>query len=104
MTEEPKMSKRTSEGLRDILFAEIEQLQGPKGDPRRALAVANVARQIVNTVRVELDYARQLIELRERGGDVNLGTLALGHESNAPSARRRATGRSSATSRSDAAK
>ena len=95
--------KRTSEGLRDILFAEIEQLQGPNGDPRRALAVANVARQIVNTVRVELDYAKQLIDLRERGGDVNLGTLALGQSSNARSAGKRATARSSATHQEDAA-
>lgn len=95
--------KRTSEGLRDILFDEIDNLRGPDGDPRRALAVANVARQIVNTVRVELDFAKQVIELRERGGDVELGTLALGHTSNARSAKKRVTGRSSATRQRDAA-
>jgi len=89
--------KRTSEGLRDVLFEEIEQLQGPNGDPRRALAVANVARQIVNTVRVELDYAKQLTDLQARGGDVKLGTLALGHQSSARTAGDRATGRISAT-------
>jgi hypothetical protein len=48
---------RTSEGLRDV-FNEIEELQQRNGDPRRALAVSNVARQIINTVRVELEYAR----------------------------------------------
>ncbi len=91
--------KRTSEGLRDILFDEIEQLRGPNGDPRRALAVANVARQIVNTVRVELDFAKQVREIKEWGGDVTLGTLPLGSESPVPSVEDRRTARSSATSR-----
>ena len=96
--------KRTSEGLRDVLFKEIEQLQGPNGDPRRALAVANVARQIVNTVRVELDYAKQVTDLRARGGDVTLGTLALGQTPNARPAGGRATARSSVTPPSGSAK
>jgi hypothetical protein len=90
--------ERTSAGLRDILFDEIEQLRGPNGDPRRALAVANVARQIVNTVRVELDYAKQVREIQDKGGDVTLGTLPLGTVANATSVASRATGRTSATS------
>ena len=69
---------RTSQGLRDILFNEIEELQNGTGDPRRAVAVSNLARQIIGTVRVELDFARQAAALREAGGDVALGTLKLG--------------------------
>jgi hypothetical protein len=75
-----KMSKRTAQGLRDALFAELEGLQRGDVDPPRALAVANVARQIMNSVRIELDYARELSRLRESGSDVAIGTLQLGSE------------------------
>ena len=70
---------RTSQGLRDILFNEIEALQSGSGDPRRALAVSQLAGQIVNTVRVELDLMRQL-RLAEgvEAGDAKVGTLELG--------------------------
>lgn len=96
--------ERTSKGLRDILFDEIEQLRGPNGDPRRALAVSNVARQIVNTVRVELDYAKQATILREQGGAVELGTLKLGSPSPAVDAGNGATVASSGTRRVGRAK
>lgn len=70
--------QRTSQGLRDVLFDEITSLRGPDADPRRAMAVASLAKQIVNTVRVELDVAKEMVAIREKGGDVTVGTLALG--------------------------
>jgi hypothetical protein len=99
------MTDRTSQGLRDALFNEIEGLQNGNVDPRRALAVANVARQIVNTVRVELDYAKEIASIKAKGGDANLGTLVLGTR-NLPAngAGDHATVRSSGTSRKERAK
>ncbi len=69
---------RTSQALRNILFNEIEALQAGTGDPQKAMAVANLARQIVNTVKVELEFANQLARIKEMGGDAEIGTLVLG--------------------------
>lgn len=73
-----KTHARTTHGLRDILFDEIERLQGENGDPSRATAVANLAKQIVGTAKVELEFQRTMVALAEKGAPVSLGTLALG--------------------------
>lgn len=85
--------QRTSQGLRDVLFDEISALRGPEADPRRAMAVASLAKQIVNTVRVELDVAKEMKALKESGGDVQVGTLVLGGPAPAASAEGLARGR-----------
>ena len=74
----PKTSTRTTSGLRDILFDEIERMQGKDADPTRAAAVANLAKQIVGTAKVELEFHRTLASLAEKGAPVSLGTLSLG--------------------------
>lgn len=74
----PKTSNRTTQGLRDILFDEIDQLRGENGDPQRAMAVANLAKQIVNTAKVEMEYVRTVHDMKEIGADMMLGSLALG--------------------------
>lgn len=51
---------RTSSGLRDALFDELESLRSGKTDNRRAVAVAALAVTIVKTVRMELEFARVL--------------------------------------------
>lgn len=48
---------RTSAGLREALFQEIEALRAGKSDARQAMAVAKLAQQIVNSVRVEIEFA-----------------------------------------------
>lgn len=73
-----KAHSRTTHGLRDILFDEIERMQGDDADPTRATAVANLAKQIVGTAKVELEFHRTLAMLSEKGAPVSLGTLALG--------------------------
>jgi len=75
-----KTSKRTSKGLRDILFDEIEQLRGSDGDPSRALAVANLAKQIINVAKIELDYHREATRMAEAGSPMKLGTMELGSQ------------------------
>lgn len=75
-----KKIDRTSGGLRDLLFDEIEELRSGNGDPRKALAVAGVARQIMNTVRVEMDFVRlsRLEDENIKNVPPKLGVLELG--------------------------
>lgn len=81
MTNHPNRSKktaRTSQGLRDILFDEIDELRNGNGDPTKSMAVANLAKQIINTAKVELDFHRQLAQHAAEGTPIKMGTLPLG--------------------------
>ena len=78
MTARAKPATRTTQGLRDILFDEIERMRSDKGDPQRAMAVANLSKQILNTAKVELEFHRTMAELESAGDPISLGTLALG--------------------------
>jgi hypothetical protein len=82
---------RTTQGLRDILFDEIEELRSGDGDPTKSMAVANLAKQIVNTAKVELDFHRQMSEFAANGSDIKMGSLELG-SARAASAVTNATG------------
>ena len=73
-----KQPTRTSQGLRDILFDEIDELRTGAGDPVKSMAVANLAKQIVNTAKIELDFHRQIAEFAANGSDIKMGTLELG--------------------------
>lgn len=73
------MTKRTTQGLRDILFDEIEELQSGKGDPAKAQAVAHLAKQIINTARVEMDFIRTIAVSEAAGTPLELGKLKLGN-------------------------
>lgn len=78
-----KKIARTSKGLRDVLFEEIDSLRSGDGDPSRALAVANLAKQIINTVKVELDYHREALKMQESGNPLKIGTVELGSHASA---------------------
>jgi hypothetical protein len=73
-----KKLKRTSQSLRDVLFDEIEELRNGSGDPSRALAVANLAKQIINVAKVELDFHREAFKQAEAGNKLDLGQMQLG--------------------------
>lgn len=47
--------ERTSGGLRDALFDEIDALRRGDGDPQRAKAVAKLAQNILSTAKMEYD-------------------------------------------------
>lgn len=81
MVNHPNRSKkipRNTQGLRDILFDEIDELRSGNGDPTKSLAVANLAKQIINTAKVELDFHRVIHEFANEGASVKMGTLELG--------------------------
>lgn len=50
--------ERTSTGLRDALFDELDLLRSGEGNAQRAQAVAKLSAQIVSSVKMELDVAR----------------------------------------------
>jgi hypothetical protein len=51
-------SVRTSEGLRNLLFDELDALRAGKSTPQKASAVAKLAGEICGTIRMEIDYFR----------------------------------------------
>lgn len=51
---------RTSAGLRDAIFDEIDAIRNGTSNPTRANAVAKLATGIVETVRMELEVSRHL--------------------------------------------
>ena len=85
--------KRTTQGLRDVLFDEIEELRGKNGDPQKSMAVANIAKQIINVAKVELDFHRQAVALAEEGRPLALGDMQLGSTQRVASADKTATER-----------
>lgn len=86
------MAKRTTQGLRDVLFDEIEELRSGKGEPAKAMAIAQLAKQIINTARIEMDFVRTIAASEATGKPIGLGHLPLGtEESPAQSAKKAAT-------------
>jgi len=75
-----KKNIRTTQGLRDILFEEIEELKGPDANPEKSMTIANLAKQIINTAKVELDFTRFLASQEGDNRVTTLGNLRLGSE------------------------
>lgn len=80
--------ERTSEGLRDVLFDEIAELRTGKGDARKSMAVANLAKQIINVAKVEMDFHAQMHRHAQEGSEYQLGSLQLGKAPVASATRR----------------
>ena len=47
---------RTSSGLRGVLFDELDALRAGDSNPQRAQAVAKLACQIINSVKMEIEF------------------------------------------------
>ena len=70
---------RTGNGLRNALFDEIDLIRSGNGDRRRAMAVAALAGRVMDTVKVEIDYAKQMSLAAKTGSEgVLMGSLRLG--------------------------
>ena len=70
LTEIPK----TTEGLRDALFDEINLVRNGKSNPQRARAIAQMADKIIDSIRVQIQYGRLLEDAKKNKGDQLLGT------------------------------
>jgi len=53
---------KTTEGLRDMLFDEIDLLRSGKIDSARARVTANLAKQIIESIRVQVQFQRVMVE------------------------------------------
>lgn len=73
MTDNAVKIVRTSKGLQDTLFDEIDSLRDGSTTPQSARTVASLASGIIQTARLEMDHARFISEQR---GDVD-GTKAI---------------------------
>lgn len=71
-------NNRTTAGLRDILFDEIDALRKPKGNPQRALAVSALAKQIINTAEMEIRFQTLMGAVKNGTAEDKLGSLHLG--------------------------
>jgi hypothetical protein len=54
------ITERSTIGLREILFSEIDSLRNGETEPARAQAVAKLAQQILTSVSLELNAVRWL--------------------------------------------
>jgi hypothetical protein len=70
---------RTTLGIRNLLFDEIDALRNGTTTPQKAGAVAKMVTPIVNSVKVEIEYAKHVAG---KGNPV-LSTLTLGYTTGA---------------------
>ena len=71
-------ARRTSAGLRDVLFDELDRLTNGDSNPQQAQAVAKLATQIINSVKAEIEFHSHVRGLSDNE-DAPLGkTLVLG--------------------------
>ena len=69
----PIKTPRTSSGLREALFGELDAIRSGEGSPQRASAAAKLAREIINSVKMEVDFYKWSPD----GGEPLVRPLAL---------------------------
>lgn len=70
---------RTSAGLRDALFDELDSLRAGTTNPAKANAVAKLADQVIATVKMELDVQKHVAKYKPNGQAASLGSpVSLG--------------------------
>jgi hypothetical protein len=74
-----KKTVRTSLGIREVLFDELDKLRDGTSNPSRANAVAKTATSIINTVRLELEHAKFVTALGEDSRAAKVEPLRLGN-------------------------
>lgn len=71
--------KRTSTGLRDALFDELEALRSGKSNPTQANAVAKIAGSVVETVKMEIEAQKFIAQMQKvTPSDREIKPLQLG--------------------------
>lgn len=74
MTDDGKPAvSRTSAGLRDAIFDELEALRRGESNPTRANAVAKLAGSVVETVRMELEVQKHIRSTAQKATVVSDG-------------------------------
>lgn len=69
---------RTTRGLRDMLFDEIDLLRNGQSNAQKASAVAKLTTNVINSVRLDLDYQRFVNNNTGDGKVANPAAIQLG--------------------------
>lgn len=51
---------KTTEGLRDALFDELNELRAGRSNPQKSRAIAQMADKIIDSIRVQIQFGRLL--------------------------------------------
>ena len=78
VVEEEKPMDRTSSGLRNVLFDEIDSLRNGSSNPARARSLAMLANTVLNSVEVEIEFHKYVSDVSKHAGSAKLGLLELG--------------------------
>jgi hypothetical protein len=68
---------RSSAGLRDAIFDEIDAIRNGTSNPTRANAVAKLATGIVETVRMEIEVQRHLRQSNGKAQEPSMNSLGI---------------------------
>lgn len=75
--------ERTSKGLSNTLFDELEKLKRGDSTPQQSRSVAALANTICSVSRLEMDYARFVSMERAESVGEGLGSLPMGDKAKA---------------------
>ena len=70
MTTTVKVIPRTSSGLRDAIFDEWDALRRGESNPQRAIAISKLACQVINSVKMEIEFHSHVQSISEDGSQV----------------------------------
>lgn len=73
-----KNRPRTAQGLRDILFDELDELRSEDADPFKSAVVGRIAETIMKNAKTEIEMQRALSKDESLCEDYQLGELRLG--------------------------
>lgn len=73
--------KRTSGGLRNVLFDEIDSLRNGSSNPSRARSLAMLANVALKSVEVEIEFHKYVSDISKYEGAAKIGMLDLGGKS-----------------------
>jgi len=76
--------ERTSKGLSNTLFDELEKLRSGESTPQQSRSVAALANTICAVSRLEMDYARFVSIERGSSPELGLGSLPMGNKAIMP--------------------
>jgi hypothetical protein len=63
---------KTTEGLRDALFDEINALRQGKSNPQHARVLCQLANKVIDSIRVQIQYGRLLNDKEKASAQSNI--------------------------------
>ena len=76
MKKESLETPRTSEGLREALFSELDLVRNGESNPQRAHALCRLTSEIIKASQLEIEFYKQITRQR-KAGDIPQTVLTL---------------------------